>query len=111
MDPSELEDSTDSGAQTPNQQQAESAAAAAGQNKEGLQLLANAAKRVWEELYVCKKPVSLKFSFIWDWGGWECGWFWEGEGMGVISVDMIGDVDHYPLFTYTFYLINVLSAN
>ena len=27
-------------------------------NGEGLQLVATAAKRVWEELYVCKKPVS-----------------------------------------------------
>lgn len=26
---------------------------------EGFQLVANAAKRVWEELYVCKKPVSV----------------------------------------------------
>ena len=28
-------------------------------NAEGFQLVANASKRVWEELYVCKKPVSL----------------------------------------------------
>ena len=28
------------------------------ENPEGLQLVANAAKRVWEELYVCKKPVG-----------------------------------------------------
>ena len=27
-------------------------------NKDGLQLVANAARRVWEELYVHKKPVS-----------------------------------------------------
>ena len=26
---------------------------------EGLYLVASAAKRVWEELYVCKKPVSI----------------------------------------------------
>ena len=25
---------------------------------EGLQLVSSAAKRVWQELYVCKKPVS-----------------------------------------------------
>ena len=25
---------------------------------QGLQLVSSAAKRVWEELYVCKKPVS-----------------------------------------------------
>ena len=29
----------------------------ASSNPEGLVLLANAAKRVWEELYVSKKPV------------------------------------------------------
>ena len=28
---------------------------------EGLVLIANAAKRVWEELYVCKKPVCSVF--------------------------------------------------
>ena len=27
-------------------------------NKDGLQLVANAARRVWEELYIHKKPVS-----------------------------------------------------
>ena len=27
---------------------------------EGMQLLSTAAQRVWEELYVCKKPVSTK---------------------------------------------------
>ncbi len=32
------------------------------QNSEGLQLVANAAKRVWEELYVCKKPVSGQYN-------------------------------------------------
>ena len=28
-------------------------------NTEGFQLVSNAAKRVWEELYVCKKPVRI----------------------------------------------------
>ena len=31
----------------------------AAANADGLQLLCTAAKRVWEELYVCKKPVRL----------------------------------------------------
>ena len=31
----------------------------AASNPEGLVLLANAAKRVWEELYVSKKPVCI----------------------------------------------------
>lgn len=30
-------------------------------SNQGLQLIANAAKRVWEEVYICKKPVS----FMW----------------------------------------------
>lgn len=30
---------------------------------EGLYLVASAAKRVWEELYVCKKPVSKIWFF------------------------------------------------
>ena len=33
-------------------------------NFEGKQLLSAAAKRVWEELYVCKKPVSRDFCEI-----------------------------------------------
>ena len=31
---------------------------------EGLQLVSSAAKRVWEELYVCKKPVSFITGFV-----------------------------------------------
>ena len=31
---------------------------------QGLQLVSSAAKRVWEELYVCKKPVSQFFLYI-----------------------------------------------
>lgn len=30
--------------------------------REGMQLVAKAAHRVWEELYVCKKPVSYLFA-------------------------------------------------
>jgi hypothetical protein len=34
--------------------------AASTSNLEGKQLLAVAAKRVWEELFVCKKPVGTR---------------------------------------------------
>lgn len=37
--------------------------AASSSNFEGRQLLSTAAKRVWDELYVCKKPVSSKLFF------------------------------------------------
>jgi hypothetical protein len=36
--------------------------AASTSNLEGKQLLSLAAKRVWEELFVCKKPVSTRSS-------------------------------------------------
>ena len=35
---------------------------------EGLQLVSTAAKRVWQELYVCKKPVS-NLCHPGEWGG------------------------------------------
>ena len=38
--------------------------AASASNFEGKQLLSVAAKRVWEELFVCKKPVSTRTAMI-----------------------------------------------